>query len=91
MTSRRTAIQAAAVLPLVAALGAGEARAEMKVLKGSVTHRERMALLPGATVRVQPLDVSRADAPSLTLAETVIAPEGQVPHQAMRKAPSGRR
>ena len=79
VTSRRTIIQAAAVLPLVAAFGAGAARAEMKVLRGSVTYRERMALPPGATVRVQLLDVSLADAPSVTLAETVITPEGQVP------------
>lgn len=79
MTPRRTFIQGAAVLPVLAAFGAGEAEAAMKVLKGSVSYRERIALPKGATVKVQLLDVSLADAPSVTIAETVITPEGQVP------------
>jgi putative lipoprotein len=79
MAKRRWVIQGAAVLPVLAVLGARGAEAAMKVLKGSVSYRERMALLPGATVRVQLLDVSLADAPSVTIAEQVITPEGQVP------------
>jgi len=49
------------------------------VLKGSVTYRERMALPEGATVKVQLLDVSLADAPSVTIAEQVITPKHEVP------------
>ncbi|HQU68862.1 MAG TPA: YbaY family lipoprotein [Albidovulum sp.] len=79
MTSRRIVIQGAAVLPALATFGPGTAEAKMKVLKGSVSYRERMALPDGATVRVQLLDVSLADAASVTIAETVITPEGQVP------------
>lgn len=79
MTSRRTFVQAAAVLPVLVAIGPREAHAETKVMKGSVTYRERMALPPGATVQVQLVDVSLADAPSVTIAETVITPDHQVP------------
>lgn len=79
MTSRRTFVQAAALLPVLVAIGPGEAHAKMKVMKGSVTYRERIALPPGATVQVQLVDVSLADAPSVTIAETVITPDHQVP------------
>jgi len=47
---------------------------------GTVTYRQRVALTPGAVVEVKLLDVSRADAPSVTIAEQVIKPAGrQVP------------
>lgn len=55
------------------------AMAEVKTLSGSVAYRERMALPAGAVVDVKLLDVSRADAPAVTLAETTITPEHQVP------------
>ncbi|AGT11144.1 YbaY family lipoprotein [Paracoccus aminophilus] len=70
--------------PLVAAavlsLAACEApAAKTETVSGSVIYRERMALPPGAEVSVQLVDVSRADAPSITLAETTIQPKSQVP------------
>jgi uncharacterized lipoprotein YbaY len=47
---------------------------------GSVTYMQRIALTPDAIVEVKLLDVSRADAPGVTIAEQVIRPAGrQVP------------
>jgi uncharacterized lipoprotein YbaY len=47
---------------------------------GTVTYLQRIALPPGAVVEVKLLDVSRSDAPALTIAEQVIRPAGrQVP------------
>ena len=47
---------------------------------GTVTYLQRIALTPGAVVEVKLLDVSRAGAPALTIAEQVIRPAGrQVP------------
>ncbi len=45
----------------------------------SYEYRQRIALPPGAVVRVALSDVSVADAPSTTVAEQVITPEHQVP------------
>lgn len=53
--------------------------AESRNLNGTVTYRERIALPPSAVVEVKLVDVSRADAPSQTIAETSIRPAGQVP------------
>ena len=64
---------------LAAGLAAAPAMAEIKTLEGTVAYRERMALPPGASVEVQLVDVSLADAPSRTLAEVSFTPEGQVP------------
>ncbi|MGH7726622.1 MAG: YbaY family lipoprotein [Candidatus Eiseniibacteriota bacterium] len=47
---------------------------------GTVAYRERMALPPDAVVEVSLLDVSRADAPAETVADSTIRAEGrQVP------------
>jgi putative lipoprotein len=47
---------------------------------GSVAYRERIALSPTAVIRVQLVDVSRADAPSVVLGEQLIESGGkQVP------------
>lgn len=47
---------------------------------GTVSYRQRIALTPGAVVEVKLLDVSRADAPSITIAAQTIKPAGkQVP------------
>jgi uncharacterized lipoprotein YbaY len=46
---------------------------------GTLTYRERIALPPDATATVVLADVSRADAPAITLAEQTISPAGQVP------------
>lgn len=49
-------------------------------LTGTVTYRPRIALPPNAVLSVKLLDVSRADAPSVTLAETRVGTDGaQVP------------
>jgi putative lipoprotein len=47
------------------------------VITGRVTYRERMALPAGSVVKVQLLDVSRADAPARLLAEKRIVTTGQ--------------
>jgi putative lipoprotein len=47
---------------------------------GTVTYRQRIALSPEAVIEVKLLDVSRADAPGMTIAEQTIRPAGrQVP------------
>ena len=60
----------------------GEARLrrlEQVSVTGRVTYRQRIALPPDAVVVVRVLDVSRADAPSITVAEQRIPVEHQVP------------
>lgn len=52
---------------------------EARDLKGTVSYRERIALLPGATVTVRLVDVSLADAPAKVISERKITVEGQVP------------
>ena len=46
---------------------------------GTVTYRERLALSPGATLKVQLRDVSLQDAASTLIAEQIIPNPGQVP------------
>ena len=49
---------------------------------GTVAYRERIALPPTAVVTIRLVDVSRADAPSVLIAEQVIRTEGrQVPFE----------
>lgn len=67
--SRRTL----AGILLAAAVPATPALAAPRVMRGTVSYRERMALPPGAIVEVKLLDVSLADAPSRTIAETRIS------------------
>ncbi len=58
---------------------AGGAPQEARVT-GTVTYLQRIALPPGAVVEVKLVDVSRADAPAMTIAEQIIKPAGrQVP------------
>ena len=70
---------AAALALLVAYLVPAAAFADTKLLEGTVTYRERMALPPGATVEVELVDVSLADAPARTLVQIAVTPQGQVP------------
>lgn len=42
-------------------------------LSGTVFYRERMALPPGAVVEVKLVDISRADAPSITIGQVSVA------------------
>lgn len=65
--------RALAGLLLAAAVPATPALAAPRVLRGTVAYRERMALPPGAVVEVKLLDVSLADAPSRTIAETRVS------------------
>ena len=52
----------------------------MSKVTGTVGYRERIALPPAATIRVQLVDVSRADAPADVLGEQLIEAAGrQVP------------
>lgn len=47
---------------------------------GTITYRQRIALSPNAVIEVKLLDISRADAPSVTIAEQTLKPAGkQVP------------
>ena len=49
-------------------------------VSGTVTYRERIALPPSAVIKVQLVDVSRADAPAVVLGEQLIETAGkQVP------------
>ncbi|WP_332685675.1 YbaY family lipoprotein, partial [Bosea sp. (in: a-proteobacteria)] len=52
---------------------AGAASAATATLRGTVSYRERIALPPGAIVEVKLLDVSLADAPARTIAETRVS------------------
>ena len=49
------------------------------VVSGSVFYRERMAIPPGAVLRVSLLDVSRADAAADVIASLEVADPGNVP------------
>ncbi|MGH7495816.1 MAG: YbaY family lipoprotein [bacterium] len=53
--------------------------AEEHLIKGTVTYRERVALLPGAILKVSLVDVSRADAPAVVISTKTITPQGSVP------------
>ena len=71
--------QLTGLLGLALTVPAGSALAAPRVLRGTVVYRERLALPPGAVVEVKLVDVSLADAPSRTIAETRIRTRGQVP------------
>lgn len=75
--SRRTFAGLLALAPV--AFTATSASAAPATLRGTVAYRERMALPPTATVEVRLIDVSRADAPSRTIAETSVRSGRQVP------------
>ena len=58
----------------------GSVEAGETVLTGNLVYRERIALRPGSTARISLEDVSRADAPSHTIASRTIQLDGrQVP------------
>jgi putative lipoprotein len=82
MNERRALLASALVLaacgtPAIVPTSAGAASARVT---GTVSYRERLALPPGAVLKVQLLDVSRADAPAAVLGEQVITAGGrQVP------------
>ncbi|MCB2050268.1 MAG: YbaY family lipoprotein [Novosphingobium sp.] len=56
------------------------AQLQDKSITGQVAYRERIALQPGSVLNVQLLDISRADAPSVTITEQARTLSGdQVP------------
>lgn len=60
--------------------GSGPKKTQEAHVTGTVSYRQRIALTPRAVVEVRLLDVSRADAPSTTIAEQTVRPAGrQVP------------
>ncbi|RQO42813.1 hypothetical protein DBV14_27110 [Variovorax sp. KBW07] len=65
--------------PAPAPSGGGGGAASPLRVTGTVAYRERIALDPSAEVVVQLLDVSRMDAPSVTLAEQRIKANGKQP------------
>jgi putative lipoprotein len=68
----------ACAAPAPASKAAPPAASSLRV-SGTVAYRERIALDPAAEVVVQLLDVSRMDAPSVTLAEQRIKADGRQP------------
>jgi len=60
--------------------GDGDISTQDNVISGTITYRQRMALPPNAVVTVKLVDVSRADAPSVTIVEQRVDTAGkQVP------------
>jgi putative lipoprotein len=49
------------------------------VVTGTVSYRQRIALGPDSVIEIKLVDVSRADAPAITIGEQVIETPGQVP------------
>ncbi|MCR6478810.1 YbaY family lipoprotein [Variovorax sp. ZS18.2.2] len=79
---RRTSLlllSATAGASLLSACASPSPAASSLRVSGTVTYRERIALDPSAEVVVQLLDVSRMDAPSVTLAEQRIKANGKQP------------
>ncbi len=83
-------LSACAASPSPASKPAPSAASSLRV-SGTVAYRERIALDPAAEVVVQLLDVSRMDAPSVTLAEQRIKANGkQVPFAYELQVEAGR-
>lgn len=58
---------------------------------GMVTYRERMALPPNAVIKIRLVDVSRADAPAVTIGQQLIETAGrQVPFEFSVSVDAGR-
>ncbi len=72
---------------LLAMFPAGSALAATRVLRGTVSYRERIALPPKAIVEVKLLDVSRADAPAHVIAETRVSGRRIPAHWTLRFDP----
>jgi len=60
-------------------MDAEKAPSASRVLSGSITYRERMALTDRAVVEISLLDVSLADAPATVIAQQDMRDPGQVP------------
>lgn len=77
--ARRFAFALAAVLAGCASSVAPSGGGVPAKVTGTVSYPQRIALPPTATVTVRLVDVSRADAPSITLGEQVIPTAGRQP------------
>jgi putative lipoprotein len=64
-----------AIFGISTATGGGNAASSR--VTGTVTYLERVALLPAAVVKIQLVDVSRADAPAVVLVEQIIPTGGE--------------
>ncbi|MEX0367350.1 MAG: YbaY family lipoprotein [Ruegeria sp.] len=63
----RTVRSLTAIATSIAWLATGAATVAAGTIQGSATYRERIAVPPGAVLEVRLVDISRADAPSITL------------------------
>ena len=72
-----TTLSGCAAINDVIVPGAPPQTAQMTTLEGMVRYRERIALPPDARVTVTIEDVSRADAPAITVATTNFLASGQ--------------
>lgn len=72
----RTVFAATAAMTIAGCAASAQNQA---ALEGTVSYHERMALPPSATVDVRIVEISRADAPAVTIAEQQIVPKGLVP------------
>ena len=78
-TSLLLLLSAAASASLLSACASSSSAPEPLRVSGTVGYRERIALDPSAEVVVRLLDVSRMDAPAVTLAEQRIRANGRQP------------
>jgi uncharacterized lipoprotein YbaY len=77
---------AALSIVLMLTLPAGARAQGDATVAGVVLYRERIALPPGAILKLQLQDVSLADAPAMVLAEQTIEPMGKAPPYAFELA-----
>ncbi|MCX7099691.1 MAG: YbaY family lipoprotein [Methylococcales bacterium] len=68
-------------LLLMAGCATGIGGQTSDTVRGVASYRERIAVPPGTQLEVKLEDVSRADAPSVTIANTSIPNAGQPPYQ----------
>jgi len=77
---RKAGLLLISVLSITGCAVDAQSPVQSATITGSVTYRERIALPPSAVVKVQLVDVSRADAPAVVLGEQVVRADGrQVP------------
>ena len=74
-------LMAAPAAPATISGAAGESATPGAVIRGEAFYRERIAVPPGVRLEVALLDVSRADAPSVTLAEVLVSEAGLPPYR----------
>jgi putative lipoprotein len=78
MTLRNRAVVVLATAMLITSCSTGRSGPPAEV-SGTVTYRERIALVPGTQLRVTLSETTRADAPAQFIAETTVPDVMQVP------------